>query len=110
MAQVHSINGTTISYINQAAWPEDIEGQSLDIIAVRNRSRRHRWLSDVMPMSEYETLVNLAGTLATIVTTDPADRNAADYVTYYGVRVDSVTGRHLARNYHNVVVEFLARP
>lgn len=109
MAQVHAINGTTINYINHAAWTQPSNSRSLSVLNVFNRWQAHRWLSDVVPMSEWEVLAALRGSIASITTTDPADRNA-DYVTYYGVVVQAVEGRHEGRNMVNVSLDFLVRP
>ena len=110
MAQVHSIDGNTINYISLPVWSETIAGQSLNIIAVRNRWREHTWQADVMPMSEWETLITKRGQVVTVVTTDPDDPNNANYVTYYGAVVKNVTAReHEARNIRGVRVEFLVR-
>lgn len=110
MAQVHSIDGTTINYVSLPLWAEPVSAQSLDIIAIHNRFRRHTWQADIMPVSEWETLITKRGSLVTLVTTDPDDPNNATYPTYYGAVVQDVTAReHEARHMRGVKVEFLVR-
>lgn len=111
MAQVHAIDGTTITHISQALWDQPAADTSLNLIAVHNRHQKHIWLSDTMPMSVWQTLIGKRGSLVSITTTDPADRNGA-YVTYYGARVDSVSAPpdgHDSLNMRGVRVEFLVR-
>lgn len=108
MAKIHQIDGATIEYVNKADWIDRVEDQSLDVHTVFNRFQRHRWQMDVMPMREWETIVDLEGTYVDLTTTDPDDRNA-DYVTYYGARVDRVSGNHPARHIEGGVIDFLVR-
>jgi hypothetical protein len=110
MAQVHSIDGTTVNYISQAIWSQLSNNQSLNIIAVHNRYRRHTWNSNVMTATEFATLISKRGSIVTIVTTDPDDPNNANYVTYYDAIVKSVTHRaHDSLNFIGVRVDFLVR-
>lgn len=109
MAQVHSIDGTTMSYISYAPWGHPKVDEYLNRISVFQRFRPHTWEADILPMSDWETLITKRGTLVTIVTPDPDDPNA-DYVTYYGAVVQNVTAReHEARHVRGVRVEFLVR-
>lgn len=111
MAQVHAIDGTTITHISQALWDQPSVDTSLNLIAVHSRHQRHTWTSNVMPMSVWQTLIGKRGALVSVTTTDPADRNG-DYITYYGARVDAVTAPpngHDSLNMRNVRVEFLIR-
>ncbi len=109
MAQIHSIDGTAINYVTHADWEQPVVDQSFNIIAVHQRVQRHTWLADTVPMSEWETLIGKRGSLVSLATTDPDDRNA-DYVTYYGVAVQAVEARgHEARNMVGVQVDFLVR-
>jgi len=108
MAKDYQIDGTTITYVNRSDWIERVEATSLNVETVVNRFQTHRWQSDAMLMSEWETVVDLAGTFVDLTTNDPDDRNN-DYVTYYGARVDSVTGRHVSRYVANVTIDFLVR-
>lgn len=111
MAQVHAIDGTTITHISQALWEQAQVDTSLNLIAVHNRWQRHIWTSNIMPMSIWQTLIGKRGSLVNLTTTDPTDRNG-DYITYYGARVDSVSAPqngHDSLNMANVRVEFLVR-
>lgn len=111
MAQAHAIDGTTITHISQANWEQPVVDQSLNIIAVHSRWQRHTWLSDVMPMSIWQTLIGKRGSLVSLTTPSPADRNG-DYITYYGARVDEVSAPpdgHDSLNMRGVKVEFLVR-
>ena len=89
----HKIDGTNINYINSANWIQAVTGQSLDIIAVHSKRRIHVWTAGVMTVAEYVTLLAKRGAIVSITTTDVNARNA-DYITYYGAKVQSVTFRH----------------
>jgi hypothetical protein len=111
MAQAHAIDGTTITHISQALWQQPVVDQSLDLIAVHSRWRRHTWTANVVPMSIWQTLIGKRGSIVSLTTTDPDDRNG-DYVTYYGARVDAVTAPpngHDSLNMRNVRIEFLVK-
>lgn len=111
MAQIHDIDGTTITHISQALWDQPAVDVSLDLIQVHSKHRRHTLLSRSMPMSVWQTLIGKRGSLVSLTTTDPDDPNG-DYVTYYGVRVDDVIAPrngHDSLNMRNVRVEFLIR-
>ena len=109
MAQIHSIDGTTINFISQAAWSQAFNSQSLNRIAVHNRYRRHTWNSNVMTTAEWSVLIGKRGSIVTIATTDPDDPNG-DYITYYDAVVKSVTHRqHDSLNFAGVRIDFLVR-
>lgn len=109
MARVHSINGNTISYIGKPDWQDKPTAAYLTGENAVSRWRKHIWQSNVMPASEWNTLEALEGTLVTLVTTDYADRNAANYKTYYGARFTALTGNHDGPNMVNVRFEFLIK-
>lgn len=107
MAQVHDIDGTTVSYVSRAIWNRAVNSQSLDLITVHNKHRIHTWLSNVMTAAEWATMRSKRGSIVPITTTDPNDPNG-DYVTYYNAVVRSVSqGRHESLNFHGVRIEFL---
>lgn len=109
MAQIHDIDGTTLSYISQAIWNQPVNSQSLNLIAVHNRWRSHIWNSNVMTTTEWSTLIGKRGSTVSITTTDPDDPNG-DYVTYYEAIVRNVTFRtHDSLNITGVKVEFLVK-
>jgi hypothetical protein len=107
MAFTPQIDGSDIDYISNIDWIESTDQQSLNLISVFNRWRTCRWSVDTMPMTEWSTLISKRGSIVSLTTTDPDDRNA-DFVTYYGVRVKSVTMRnHTSLNAEGVRAEFL---
>ncbi len=107
MAQVHSINGTTVNFISQALWSRAVNSQSLDLIAVHNKHRIHTWLSNVMTAAEWTTFRGKRGSIVSITTTDPDDPNG-DYITYYDAVVKNVLpGNHQSLNFQGVRIEFL---
>lgn len=109
MAQVHDIAGTTVNYIAQAIWDQPVQGESLDLIAVHQRWRRHVWRSNVMTAAEWATIIGHRGSIVSITTTDPDDPTGA-YVTYYGAAVQSVSyRRHESLNFRGVEIEFLVK-
>lgn len=110
MATTHKVDGTSLTYIERALWSQDAVNQSLDIIAVHSRFKRLVWLSSLMAMSEWETLMGKRGSTVTLVTTDHEDPNADDYITYYDARVDRVSKQsHDAQVARGVRVEFFVR-
>lgn len=109
MAFTPQIDGSDINYISHIDWSQTTSQQSLDMISVFNRVRVCTWSVDTMPMAEWSTLISKRGSIVSLTTTDPDDRNA-DFVTYYGARVRSVTKRnHASLNAQGVKVEFLVR-
>jgi hypothetical protein len=107
MAQVHDIDGTTVNYVTQALWDQSVNSQSLDLIAVYNKHRRHTWLSNVMTAAEWATMRGKRGNVVSITTTDPDDPNG-DYVTYFDAIVRDVSpGNHKSLNFEGVKIEFL---
>lgn len=109
MAQVHDIDGIVLNYISQAPWDQLVNSQSLDLITVHNRWRRHIWNSNVMTTAEWATLIGKRGSIVSITTTDPDDPNG-DYVTYYEAIVRSISfGNHDSLNIRGAKVEFLVK-
>ena len=109
MAFTPQIDGSDIDYISNIDWNEPTSQRSLNLISVFNRWRTCVWTVDTMPMTEWQTLIGKRGSIVSLTTTDPDDRNAA-YVTYYGVRVKSVSKRnHASLNAEGVRAEFLVR-
>lgn len=109
MAFIPQIDGSDIDYISNIDWSEPTSQQSLDLISVFNRLRICTWSVDTMPMSEWSILISKRGSAVSLTTTDPDDRNA-DFLTFYGARLRSVTKRnHASLNAQGVRVEFLVR-
>ena len=109
MAFTPKIDGSDIDYISNIDWDHKTGQRSLDLISVFNRHRVCTWSVDTMPMAEWATLISKRGSIVSLTTTDPDDRNA-DYVTYYGARLRNVTMRnHSSLNAQGVRVEFLVR-
>jgi hypothetical protein len=109
MAQIHDIDGTTLNYISQALWNQPVNSQSLDLIAIHNRWRRHIWQSNVMTTAEWATLIGKRGSIVSITTTDPDDPNG-DYVTYYEAIVRDISfTSHDSLNIRGAKVEFLVK-
>lgn len=108
MAQTHDIDGTTVNFINQAIWEQSINSQSLDLITVHDKWRKHTWVSGVMSATEWATFRGKRGSIVSITTTDPNDPNNADYTTYFAAIVKDVSqGDHDSLNLRGVRIEFL---
>ena len=108
MAQVHDIDGATVNFISQAIWDQAINSQSLDLIAVHNKWRKHTWVSGVMTAAEWATFRGKRGSIVSITTTTPNDPNATNYTTYFAAIVRSVSqGNHDSLNLRGVRIEFL---
>lgn len=109
MAFTPQIDGSDIDYISNIDWNQPTTQQSLDLISVFNRLRVCTWSVDTMPMDEWATLISKRGSIVSLTTTDPDNRNA-DFVVFYGARLRSVTKRnHASLNAQGVQVEFLVR-
>ena len=109
MAFTPQIDGSDIDYISNIDWNQPTTQQSLDLISVFNRVRVCTWSVDTMPMDEWSTLISKRGSIVSLTTTNPDNRNT-DFVTYYGARLRSVTKRnHASLNAQGVQVEFLVR-
>lgn len=108
MAQQHKINGTTINRITSANWEDGGQSQGLDGYTPLDSWRRHTWRSNVMTVTEFDTLYALEGQKVSITTTDYSDRNG-DYLTYYNVDLERVGGRHEGPRIVDFVAEFLVR-
>ncbi len=109
MAFTPQIDGSDIDYISNIDWDQPTRQTSLDLISVFNRWRVCTWTVSDMPMAEWSTLISKRGSIVSLTTTDPDARNA-DFVTYYGARVQAATKRnHLSLNAQGVKVEFLVR-
>ena len=106
MAQVHAFNGTTVNYITEAPWDQPVVDTSLNLISTHNRFYGLTWLANVMPVATWNTFNAARGSVASITTPPPSNPNG-DYVTYYGARVDEVTGEHVGLNMLNVRIRFL---
>jgi hypothetical protein len=109
MAQVHSINGNTINYIGTADWQDKAAAAYLTGENAVSRWRKHIWESNVMPVSEWNTIEALEGQLVNIVTTDYEDRNNTNYKTYYSCRFTGLAGKHDGPNMTGVRFEFLVK-
>lgn len=109
MAFTPQIDGTDVDYISNIDWSEVTRQTSLDLISVFERWRICNWSVDQMPMTDWAILIGKRGSIVSLTTTDPDDRNA-DFVTFYGARIQGVTKRnHLSLNALGVKVEFLVR-
>ncbi len=109
MAFTPQIDGSDIDYISSIDWSGPTSQQSLDLISIFNRLRVCTWSVDTMPMSEWSTLISKRGSIVSLTTTNPDNRNA-DFVTFYGARLRSVTKRnHASLNAQGIRVEFLVR-
>ena len=107
MAQVHDIDGTIVNFISQALWDRPVNSQSLDLITVFNKVRKHIWLSNVMTIAEWTTFRGKRGSIVSLTTTDPTNPNG-DYITFYNVIVRKVSqGNHDSLNFRGVQIEFL---
>jgi len=108
MAQDFAINGTTLDYIMTGDWREAEVAKVLDGQTVHNRWRQHVWQTNVMDITEFDTLYALEGAKVTLTTTDHGDRNG-DYVTYYNAELRSIASQHVSYNMESLRCEFLVR-
>ncbi len=108
MAQDYIINSTTLDYIMVGEWREVVESSVLDGQTVHNRWREHVWQTEVMPVTDFDTLYALEGQKVTLTTVDYSDRNN-DYVIYYGAEFKRITARHQALNMAQLQCEFMVR-
>lgn len=108
MAQDFQLNGTTLDYIMSGEWREIEDSSVLDGQMVHNRWREHVWRTEVMPVTEFDSLYALEGQKVTLTTVDYTDRNG-DYVDYYGAELRRVSARHVALNMRQLTCEFRVR-
>jgi hypothetical protein len=109
MAFTPQIDGTNVAHISNIDWSNITRQTSLDLISVFERWRICTWSVDQMTMADWATLIGKRGSIVSLTTTDPDSRNA-DFVTFYGARVQDVTKRnHLSLNAQGVKIEFLVR-
>lgn len=108
MAQVFKMNGVTISYIQRGDWTNSPVKEALDGNLARQRWIKHIWLGEAMPVSEFDSLFALEGQRVSITTTDYNDRNG-DYLQYFGVQFQKISGEHISILMENVRLEFLVR-
>lgn len=109
MAQVFSLDGTTINRIERADWRDNEGGLNLALIGTRGVWLTHIWQSSSMPMADYEVIEGKRESIVTLVTVSPSDRNG-DYITYYEAVVRGVNyTSHDVRNASGVTAEFLVR-
>ena len=110
MPQVFRINSTEISRITHGDWlDEPGDAQALDGVTPLARWRRHTWRAEVLSAAEWNTLAALEGQKVSITTPDYGDRNAADYVSYYGADFERLEGRHEGPVMMGVSADFLVR-
>lgn len=110
MPQTFKINSTTIERVVKGDWlDEPGDSQALNGVTPLARWRRHRWQADVLSASEWNVLRGLEGSKVTIFTPAYDDRNASDYVGYYGVDFEQLSGEHSGPVMVNVSAEFLVR-
>lgn len=108
MAQIFKINGTTIEYIQKADWENAPAGEALDGQTARQRWVKHIWQSNVMPVSEFDTIFSLEGETVTLITTNFNDRNG-DYIQYFGVQFSKIVNQHVSVLMESIRCEFLVR-
>jgi len=108
MAQQFQINGQDLDYVTEATWDETPITAPLAGGTVFNRWRLHRWATNVMPASEFETIRGRLGETVSLTTTDYDDLNG-DYVTYYGATLDTLRGEHSGPVVVAVSAEFRVR-
>ena len=110
MPQQFAINGITVSRIVKGDWlDEPGDAQALDGVTPLARWRRHRWMADVLSAAEWNTLAALEGAKVAITAPDYGDRNAADYVQYFGCDFEKLDGRHEGPIFTGVSCDFLVR-
>ena len=110
MPQVFRINNIEVSRIVKGDWlDEPGDAQALDGVTPLARWRRHTWTTEVLSAAEWNTLAALEGQKVSIMTPDYGDRNAADYVTYYGADFEALDGRHEGPVVMGVSADFLVR-
>lgn len=109
MAQVFKVNDSTITHINRANWLDRLTSQALDGENPLRASRQHTLTSDAMPASIFDLLSAQEGAVVRLTTTNYSDRNAADYVEYPGVVLQSVVAQHAGPEMSGVLATFLVR-
>jgi hypothetical protein len=108
MAQIFEVDGQALARGIQADWLEQADGAALDGVTVRRRWVTHTWTAAVLPVAEFNRLLNLEGQRVSVTTTDPTDRNGA-FATFYGAELTNVSGAHVGPNIQQVTVNFLIR-
>lgn len=111
MATNHQINGTTYSYIETANWQENNlrNGRALDQQTTVNAFRTMVWTTNIMPLSEFDTLYTLEGQEVTLVTVDYSDRDSGNFATYYGAILERIDANHESTNITSLNVTFRVR-
>lgn len=110
MAQSFAINGTIIARLTKGDWTDEPgDSQSLAGVTPLARWRRHRWQADVLSAAEWDVLSALQGQKVSITTPDYSDRNAADYVTFWGCDFEGLSGEHSGPVFTGVTAEFMVR-
>lgn len=110
MPQDFKVNSVTISRVTRGDWTDEPgDAQALDGVTVLARWRRHRWQADVLSAAEWNVLAALEGAKVAITTPDYSDRNATDYVQYFGCDFERLSGEHSGPVFTGVTCEFLVR-
>ena len=111
MATDHKINGTTYSYIETADWRENAirDGRALDQQTTTNAFRTLVWTTNIMPISEFDTLYALEGQKVTVTTVDYTDRDSGSFATYYGAILEGIQANHESVNITSLNVTFRVR-
>jgi hypothetical protein len=110
MAQQFAINGSTVARITRPDWiDEPGDSQAHAGAMPLSRWRRVVAKADVLSAAEFNTLRGLEGQRVSVAVPPYADRNAADYQTYYGTEFERLTGRHEGPVVMGVTAEFLVR-
>jgi hypothetical protein len=110
MAQQFSINGTAIARITRPDWIDEAgDDQNHAGAMPLARWRRLVAKAEVLSATEFNTLRGLEGQRVSITVPPYGDRNAANYVTYYGAEFERLDGRHEGPVMTGVTAEFLVR-
>lgn len=109
MALTFQLNGSNLTYITQANWQEIPVGQYLNGQTVHHRWRVHTWQTNVMTAAEFDTLYAQQGAKVSITTVPYDDRNASDYVEYFGAELKEIEGEHNSTIVENVMITFRVR-
>lgn len=110
MAQTIQINGTNYTYLVKADWQTDLAGQEL-----AGQTPTERWARLVlaapegMPAADFDVIFALEGQQVSVAAPPYNDRNASNFITYYGAILEGVSGDHSGPLMTNVVCQLQVR-
>lgn len=105
MAIDYQVNSNEISAVPVAQWNSITSSDLTDGSYNISDWYDHIWIIAKMPMVDYEFLDSLVGkSLVEIITTQQNDPNTE--ATYTSAVLQSIEGRHIGLNMHNVRVQF----